>query len=103
MNEENRKQIVAFRLENAYNTLKELPILIDNELWNTAINRLYYACYYAASALLVSNSIETHTHSGARQMLALHFVKSGKLSKEQFNVFSSLYEKRQSGDYADFI
>lgn len=36
-------------------------------------------------------------------MLALHFVKSGKLSKNYFNTFASLYEKRQTGDYEDFM
>ncbi|GAB1417157.1 hypothetical protein MASR2M117_25630 [Paludibacter sp.] len=66
---------------------------MDNELWNTAINRLYYACYYAVSALLIANQIETHTHAGVRQMLALHFVKTGKLSKHYFNIFGSLFEK----------
>jgi uncharacterized protein (UPF0332 family) len=103
MNENNRKQIIEFRMENARNTLKEVTILMENELWNTAINRLYYACYYAASALLIANQIETHTHAGVRQMLALHFVKPGKLSKYFFNIFGSLFEKRQTGDYEDFV
>ncbi len=40
MNDESRKQIVEFRIENARNTLKEVLILTQNELWNTAINRL---------------------------------------------------------------
>jgi len=53
--------------------------------------------------LLVANQIETHTHAGVRQMLALHFVKPGKLSKQFFNTFGSLFEKRQTGDYEDFV
>ncbi|GEM_PF-3872216 len=36
-------------------------------------------------------------------MLALHFVKPGKLSKQFFNTFGSLFEKRQTGDYEDFV
>jgi uncharacterized protein (UPF0332 family) len=103
MTEENRKQIVDFRILNARNTLQEVLILAQNELWNTAINRLYYACYYAASALLIASHIETHTHAGVRQMLALHFIKSGIMSKHFFNTFGLLYEKRQTGDYEDFV
>lgn len=45
MNEENRKLIINHRIENAHNTLKEVSVLTNNELWNTAVNRLYYACY----------------------------------------------------------
>ena len=103
MNSAERDLIVAFRLENAQKTLDEVKILIENKLWNTAINRLYYACYYAVTALLILHEIQTHTHAGVRQMLALHFVKSGKLSKNYFNTFASLYEKRQTGDYEDFM
>lgn len=36
-------------------------------------------------------------------MLGLHFVAKGKLSKEHRNTFNTLFEKRQSGDYDDFI
>ncbi len=103
MNEDNRKQIIDFRMENAQKTLKEVKILKENELWNTAINRLYYACYYATTALLVANKIEAQSHSGVRQMLALHFVKPGKLSKYYFNIYGSLFEKRQMSDYEDFV
>jgi uncharacterized protein (UPF0332 family) len=103
MNNENRILIINHRIENAQNTLKEVSILMENELWNTAVNRLYYACYYAVSALLIANNIEAHTHAGVRQMLALHFVKTGIISKNQYNIFSELFEKRQSGDYEDFV
>ncbi|MGN6540887.1 MAG: HEPN domain-containing protein [Ginsengibacter sp.] len=49
-------------------TLAEIELLIQNELWNTAVNRLYYACYYAVIALLINKEIDTLTHTGARQL-----------------------------------
>lgn len=49
-----RNEIVKYRLSRAHETLNEVEILIENKLWNTAINRLYYACFYAVNALLVS-------------------------------------------------
>ena len=45
MDKETKDAIVAYRLENATRTLNEIPLHIKNELWNTAINRLYYACF----------------------------------------------------------
>ncbi|MDR2058337.1 MAG: HEPN domain-containing protein [Dysgonamonadaceae bacterium] len=44
------------------------------------MNRLYYACYYAVTALLINSGIEAQTHAGVRRMLALHFTKTEKLS-----------------------
>jgi uncharacterized protein (UPF0332 family) len=103
IDKETRNAIVSYRLENAHKTLNEIPIHIENELWNTAINRLYYACFYAVTALLVSVEIETQSHSGVRRMLALHFTKEGKLSVKWGKFYTDLFESRQTGDYEDFI
>jgi uncharacterized protein (UPF0332 family) len=63
MNDQNRKELVQYRLGRAKDTLLEVNLHVDNELWNTAVNRLYYACYYAVTALLVSEEIITQTHA----------------------------------------
>lgn len=81
----------------------EVSLHIENSLWNTAVNRLYYACYYAVIALLAKNEINVQTHTGVRQMFGLHFVKSGKITKESGKFFSDIFDKRQTGDYDDFI
>jgi uncharacterized protein (UPF0332 family) len=75
----------------------------DRKLWNTTVNRLYYACYYAVSALLVDNKIKAQTHGGVRQMFGLHFVKPGLINKDSGKFYSDIFDKRQSGDYDDFI
>lgn len=98
-----RADLIAYRLNRATETLSEIEIHVNNGLWNTAINRLYYACYYAASALLLANDIKASTHSGVRQMLGLHFVKTGKISSELGKVFTDLFDKRHASDYDDFI
>ncbi|MDH6342582.1 uncharacterized protein (UPF0332 family) [Parabacteroides sp. PFB2-12] len=101
--DEDRQEIVKLRIEEAYNTMKEAQLLIDNSFWNAAINRMYYACYYAATALLIKNGIEAQTHAGVRQMLGLHFIRTGKLTVELGNYYSNLFAKRQSGDYDVYI
>lgn len=71
--------------------------------YNAAFNRLYYACFYAASALLVANGISASSHSGVKTMLSLNFVSKGLLSTEHGKTFSRLFEIRHSGDYDDFV
>lgn len=100
---ENRLTIVNYRLERAYETLKEADYNTDGGYYNAAVNRLYYACYYAASALLLSREIEAHTHNGVKTQISMHFVRTGLLSIEHGTTFSLLYEKRQAGDYSDFV
>ena len=103
MNEDTRQDIVVYRMGKAYRLLHEVDILIENELWNSTINRMYYACFHAVSALLIKNGIEVKSHMGVRQAFGLHFVKAGKVPLEYGRIFSRIYDKRQSGDYDDFI
>ena len=103
MTNDERKDIVLYRLENAKNTLAEVQSHIGNGFYNTAVNRMYYACYYAVSALLVANGIQVKSHEGVRQQLGLHFVLTGKISKEQGQFYSMLFSKRTAGDYEDFL
>ena len=103
MKDEERKEIVTYRISKAKETLQEVDLHINNKLWNTAVNRLYYACYYAVIALLIKNKINAQTHGGVRQMFGLHFVKNGLISKESGKFYSDIFDKRQTGDYEDFI
>ena len=77
MNQHERDELVNYRIAKAKTTLEEVKLHIENELWNTAINRLYYACYYAVIALLLDKGIQPKSHTGVRQMFGLHFIKTG--------------------------
>jgi uncharacterized protein (UPF0332 family) len=103
MKEHDRRNLVFYRLSKAKDTLSEVDLLINNQLWNTAINRLYYACYYAVKALLIDKGIKAETHNGVRQMFGLHFIKTGIIDKELGKFYSDIFDMRQSGDYEDFI
>ncbi len=103
MNEQERIELVKYRLQKAKDTLQEIDTHIENKFWNTAINRLYYACYYAVSGLLLKHKINSQTHAGVRQMLGLHFIKTGVIPNELGKLYSNLFNMRQSGDYDDFF
>ena len=103
MMNEDKAQLVKYRLNRARETYNEVAILVKNDLWNTAVNRLYYSCFYAVIALLAENNIEVLSHSGARQMFGLHFIKTGKIDPESGRFLARLFDLRQTGDYDDFI
>ena len=100
---ESKDALIKYRIERAFETLKEAKYNAAGEFYTAAINRLYYACYYAVIALLLKYEISAQTHSGVRSMLGLHFVSKGILSKEDGKTFHELFEKRHTGDYDDFV
>jgi uncharacterized protein (UPF0332 family) len=102
MKQEERQELVKCRIKKARETFDEVKLHIENELWNTAVNRLYYACYYAVIALLIDKSIKAQTHAGVRQMLGLHFIKSGIISIESGKFYGDIFDMRQTGDYEDY-
>jgi len=99
----NIDDLVNYRIKRAFETLKEADKMIENQFWNASINRIYYACFYAVSGLLLKKGVDTSTHKGIRQMFGLHYVQTGLISKEFARFFSDLYDRRQTGDYDDFV
>ena len=103
LDKESRDSLIAYRIERAYGSLKEARLMARGEFYNAAINRLYYACYYMAIALLLKNNISAQTHSGVKTLLGMHFTSKGKLSISASKIFATLFEKRHSSDYDDFV
>lgn len=103
MNEQDKAELVKYRLKRARETYNEVSILVKNELWNTAVNRLYYSCFYAVIALLANEGVEIQSHSGVRHLFGLNFVKTGKIEPDSGRFLARLFDLRQTGDYDDFV
>ena len=97
------QELVSYRLRRARETLADAHILADAGRWNPCVNRLYYACFYAVSALLIQEGLSSSKHTGLRSLFNRHFVKTNKVTKEKARIFNDLFERRQEGDYLDFV
>lgn len=98
-----REDLIEYKLEKSQQALQEADVLEKSGFFNAAVNRLYYAAYYAASALLLGASLETVTHKGIKVMLGLKFIQTGKLDKSYGQTYQRLFDSRQAGDYEDFV
>jgi uncharacterized protein len=103
MTNEERTEYVLYRLESARKTYDAARVLADNGFWNSAVNRLYYALFYAVNALLVSNNIQTKSHSATKTQFSLLFVKTGKFDKKYGRLLAELFDWRQKGDYENIF
>lgn len=97
------EDVIQYRLEKANQTLEDAKLLANAKRWNPCVNRLYYACFYAVSALLAQNEFSSNKHTGIRSLFNLNFVKTGLISKETAEIYNDLFDRRQEGDYADFV
>ena len=98
---EEKKAIINYRRQKAYDSLNEVNEVAKLCFWNLAGNRLYYATYHMASALLLDKGFSARTHSGVIHLIGQNFIAKGLLDKNYGRLFTRLFELRQSGDYDD--
>jgi len=103
MTPQQRFDIVLYRIDNAKKLLPEIKDHIERGYYNTAMNRMYYACFYAVSALLVHAEIDgVKSHEGVRQMFGKHFILTHLIPKEWGHFYTIIYNNRTAADYEDF-
>ncbi|GAF27432.1 uncharacterized conserved protein related to C-terminal domain of eukaryotic chaperone, SACSIN, partial [Moorella thermoacetica Y72] len=69
----------------------------------TSVNRLYYACFYAVSAILLAKGYSSAKHSGIRSLFHQKIVKAGLVNTSAGTLYNRLFDARQKADYADLV
>lgn len=98
-----REQAIQLKLQKANALINEADVLLVNQFYETVINRLYYGCFHATKALLLTKDLTPKTHSGVINMLHLHFVQVGTFDMQQASFFSRLMQQRIEDDYSDVL
>jgi uncharacterized protein (UPF0332 family) len=95
--------LVQYRLSRARDAVNEAELLLEAGYLHAFVNRLYYACFYAVSALLLSKGISTSRHSHLRGLLHKEFIRPGVIPVKYGQLFDLLFNNRQKGDYSDLV
>jgi uncharacterized protein (UPF0332 family) len=95
-------ELIKYRLNRAEKTYQDACSLANNQSWNSCVNRLYYSCFYAVTALLLCDNLSSPKHTGVRSLFNKNYVRTEIISKDLGSVFNELFEYRLEVDYADF-
>jgi uncharacterized protein (UPF0332 family) len=96
-----KNDLINYRIARAKDTYDDALILSEKEKWNSTINRLYYAAYYAVMAVLLDSDLKPTTHNGTKSNFSEYFIKTGKIEARYGKMYSQLFTWRQKGDYDD--
>ena len=96
-------EYIRYRNQSSKETLKDARLLLENGSLRSAVNRLYYACFYAVSALLLTDDLHSSKHSGIRALFIKHWIKTGHSPQQMGRFYLRLFERRQTGDYHDLV
>lgn len=97
------EDFISYRMAKAEEVYKAAELLCNAEQWNSAINRLYYACFYAASALLMKRGIGAKSHAGVIAKFSENVVRTNDMTADEYRVYSKLLNWRTKGDYSDMF
>jgi len=103
MTEGGREDLIRYKLERSGETLEEAKVMLQTSHLYGAANRIYYACFYAVSALLLSRNLSSAKHSGVLSLFNKNFVKTRLISVELGRFYSRLFDSRLESDYADLV
>ena len=94
----NKEAVLAY-VEGTRDALQSAQFNLDNGFYGVAINRAYYAFFYAATVMLITLDLTRSKHSGVMAAFREHFVKTGLFSVEDSRAYGEAFELRNMTDY----
>ncbi|WP_158055613.1 HEPN domain-containing protein [Halorussus halophilus] len=91
---------VTEELEQASTALADAEILEDGKGSDTAVvNRLYYACFHAAQAVLYAKGFDPTSHRGVSTLFGKEVVLKEEVPRDDGRFLSELWDYREQADY----
>lgn len=100
---EARRQVIAHRWQRADEAVASARDDLAAGRLHRAVNGAYYACFYAASAVLAAKGQDTSKHTAVRAAVHRDLIHRGLLEEEWGLVYSELMDDRHRGDYLDLV
>ena len=100
--ESSKAEAVRYWWNKAHDSLRSAHRELAANAYTFAINRAYYALFYAISALLLEQGRPFSKHSGVRAAFNRDIIRPGRLSREHGDLYNQLFRDRQEGDYVEF-
>ena len=90
-------------LARAEQSLTAAQALAAEAYYDFVASRAYYAAFYAATALLLSQELTFSRHSGVIASVHREFVRNGRLDAQHGKNLNWLFELRGVGDYGGLV
>ncbi len=97
------RALVAYRLDEASEALRDAELLLGAGRHRSTANRLYYAAFYAAVAALLTKRLEYSRHSAVIAFFDREFIRTGVLPREYSRTLHQAFNERQQDDYMPFV
>jgi uncharacterized protein (UPF0332 family) len=103
LDEKDRAELIRYRLDEAKDTLKDVNILIINDRFRAAVNRIYYGMFYSLLALGLKFDFETSKHQQLIGWFNRSFIHEGLIDTKYGRIINKAFNHRTKGDYDSHV
>ncbi len=101
--EQERNSLIQFRINQANEAIDEVSKLIEANMLNIAVNRIYYGMFYSLNALALKYEFSSSKHLQLIGWFNKTFVKQGLVDIKYGQILRDAFKNRTEGDYVPFI
>ena len=80
MNDDAKNALISYRMERAAESVEAARLMLDNTMPTSAMNRIYYAMFYAVQAVLITKNASFSKHGQVKGYFSKEFVHKGLFS-----------------------
>ncbi len=102
MNDDAKTALIKYRMDRAAESVESAQLLVDNAMLTSAMNRIYYAMFYAVQAVLTTKDVSFSKHGQVKGYFNKEFVRKGVFPMQSGKIYNKAFEYRQKFDYVDF-
>lgn len=100
MDDNDRVQLITYRVEQAKSTAQEAEFLLNNDMLRGSMNRIYYSMFYMLQALSLKYQFESSKHAQLLGWFNKTFIHTGIIEVKFSKIITKGYNLRTKGDYA---
>jgi uncharacterized protein (UPF0332 family) len=99
MDTKDKDALINHRIEQAYQTILDIEVLLKNKLHNLVIDRIYYGMFYMLTALAIKHEFKSSKHKQLIGWFNKSFIKTGKFDKKFGQIINDAFKNRSEADY----
>ena len=103
LDDKERGTLIRYRLGQAEETILDVKLLIDNNRFRAAVNRIYYGMFYSLLALGLANKFETSKHSQLIGWFNKEFINEGLIDNKFGKTINIAFNRRTKSDYDTYV
>jgi uncharacterized protein (UPF0332 family) len=97
-----QRDLSQYRFSQAEETIQSAHLCENMKYYKDAINRAYYAAFYAVKAVLAISDVDFKRHKDVVAYFNQNYVATEIFEKDCGRKLARLQKKREASDYDDF-